>query len=299
MSFETAAEPWIRPQLGRHDALERERAARPPAPENERSAARARHAGGNRVFDVGPGADHPTEQAELGFADLLDVINPLQHIPVVSSLYRQISGDEIEAPARILGGTLYGGPLGFVYATSNALVAEVGGDDLGGQVLAQLFGSPDDATGAATAVAQAPRPEPTPGSQPELAAEALTGESALDALYRDMTGRSRRGDQATGPSLQAPQAVAAKIVEGPKGRAFPIRPQDRQVTSYRAVSVPSPIQAAATAPALTAPAAGAPLDAGSGAQSFFTDQMLVGLEKYEALSKPKGELNGATLDLGL
>ena len=30
------------------------------------------------------------------FSDLMDIINPLQHIPVVSSIYRSLSGDEID-----------------------------------------------------------------------------------------------------------------------------------------------------------------------------------------------------------
>ncbi|MGB6086494.1 MAG: hypothetical protein WBF74_07845, partial [Parvibaculum sp.] len=32
---------------------------------------------------------------EFGFSDFLDVINPLQHIPIVSSIYRELTGDEL------------------------------------------------------------------------------------------------------------------------------------------------------------------------------------------------------------
>ncbi|MEP4884867.1 MAG: hypothetical protein ABJ215_00715, partial [Alphaproteobacteria bacterium] len=38
------------------------------------------------------------------FSTLLDIVNPLQHIPLVSSLYREITGDEISPSARIVGG---------------------------------------------------------------------------------------------------------------------------------------------------------------------------------------------------
>ena len=31
------------------------------------------------------------------FADFLDIINPLQHIPVLSTLYRHLTGDTIDA----------------------------------------------------------------------------------------------------------------------------------------------------------------------------------------------------------
>ncbi|HEV7371081.1 MAG TPA: hypothetical protein VGO20_18420, partial [Arenibaculum sp.] len=52
-------------------------------------------------------------QSSLSFWDLLDVINPLQHIPVVGTIYRALTGDEISTPARVAGGTLYGGVVGF------------------------------------------------------------------------------------------------------------------------------------------------------------------------------------------
>lgn len=46
------------------------------------------------------------------FADIIDIINPLQHIPVVSSIYRKITGDIIAPSMQIAGDALYGGPIG-------------------------------------------------------------------------------------------------------------------------------------------------------------------------------------------
>ena len=40
------------------------------------------------------------------FQDLLDTINPLQQIPIISTLYREISGDTLSTGARMAGGTL-------------------------------------------------------------------------------------------------------------------------------------------------------------------------------------------------
>ncbi len=60
----------------------------------------------------------------LSFADLLDVINPLHHLPVIGELYRSITGDTISAPARMAGGTIYGGPIGFVSSLVNTVVEE-------------------------------------------------------------------------------------------------------------------------------------------------------------------------------
>jgi len=72
----------------------------------------------------------------LGFADLLDVINPLQHLPVIGNLYRAITGDQISAPARLAGGTIFGGPIGFVSSLVNTVVEEATGADIGGNLLA-------------------------------------------------------------------------------------------------------------------------------------------------------------------
>jgi hypothetical protein len=80
----------------------------------------------------------------LTFGDVLDVINPLQHIPVVSTLYRAITGDEISPGARVAGGALFGGPVGFAVATANALVEAATGEDIGDTVLAAFFSDEDD-----------------------------------------------------------------------------------------------------------------------------------------------------------
>ncbi|GEM_PF-3510910 len=48
----------------------------------------------------------------FSFDDLIDIVNPLQHIPIVSSIYRKISGDVIAPAMKIAGGALFGGPLG-------------------------------------------------------------------------------------------------------------------------------------------------------------------------------------------
>lgn len=64
---------------------------------------------------------------------LIDVINPLQHIPFVNHLYRGITHDEITPDARFAGGFLFGGPLGALGATvsmlASGLVNEVRGSD--------------------------------------------------------------------------------------------------------------------------------------------------------------------------
>lgn len=48
----------------------------------------------------------------FGFKDVLDLVNPLQHIPVVGNLYRKLTGDVLAPAIRVAGGALFGGPLG-------------------------------------------------------------------------------------------------------------------------------------------------------------------------------------------
>ena len=104
----------------------------------------------------------------LTFGDLLDLINPLQHLPVISTLYRKFTGDEIAPAARLLGGGLFGGPLGVASAAVGVAVEATTGKDLGEHVLT-LFDGPEEAP--ATAIAWAgprvgavaladPQPEP-------------------------------------------------------------------------------------------------------------------------------------------
>jgi hypothetical protein len=86
-------------------------------------------------------ADGSEPKNSMSFGDLIDTVNPLQHIPVVSSIYRELTGDTISNQARIAGGTLYGGPIGFVASMIDSAIDEVTGDDLGGHIMAGLFGN--------------------------------------------------------------------------------------------------------------------------------------------------------------
>ncbi|NIY75112.1 hypothetical protein HED22_05595 [Thalassospira sp. HF15] len=90
------------------------------------------------------------------FTDVLDVINPLQHIPGVGMIYRSLTGDEIGNGARVAGGGLFGGVFGLAGAAIDAVVDAVTGDDTGSHVMAFVedsFGGSgiDDGTAVADA----------------------------------------------------------------------------------------------------------------------------------------------------
>src|SRR3546814_13010283 len=66
----------------------------------------------------------------FSFGDFLDIINPLQHIPIVSPIYRAITGDTIQPGSRIAGDTLFGGPIGLVGGVTDAMVPASPGKDI-------------------------------------------------------------------------------------------------------------------------------------------------------------------------
>lgn len=92
-----------------------------------------------------------------GFGELLDIINPLQHIPIISNIYRAATGDTISPTGRILGGTLFGGPLGFLSGVGSTLVAETTGKDVGEHILASVLGGENSGNSGASSLQAAAR----------------------------------------------------------------------------------------------------------------------------------------------
>jgi hypothetical protein len=84
----------------------------------------------------------------FGFSDLLDVVNPLQHLPVVSAVYRVGTDDDIGTIPRLLGGLLFGGPIGLIAAAVNVAIHAISGRDLAGHVTAAFQGEPSPLLGA-------------------------------------------------------------------------------------------------------------------------------------------------------
>lgn len=73
----------------------------------------------------------------FNFRDVLDLINPIQHIPIIGNLYRNLTGD-VAAPAiRIAGGALFGGPLGAAFAAANVALKQIVHPDLDATPLAE------------------------------------------------------------------------------------------------------------------------------------------------------------------
>ncbi len=80
----------------------------------------------------------PFGEDGLTFDDVLDVINPLHHLPIVGAIYRDITGDTISAASKVTGGALFGGPIGLAVAVADTVLEESSGQDAGGHVLALM-----------------------------------------------------------------------------------------------------------------------------------------------------------------
>src|SRR5437762_1684738 len=116
---------------------------------------------------------------DFNFDALIDTINPLQHIPVVSTIYRELTGDKMGAPASIAGGALYGGVFGFFSALGSEFLKAVTGHDVGETILSLLQGDEHSNDGT-TAVASAS--DPYRASRAYQSAQALaSGASAVAA----------------------------------------------------------------------------------------------------------------------
>ena len=74
-----------------------------------------------------------TSASPVSFSDVLDTINPLQHIPVVSAIYRSLSGSSISDAAKLAGDTLYGLATGNVAVSALASAADIAVKQLTGK----------------------------------------------------------------------------------------------------------------------------------------------------------------------
>lgn len=128
-------------------------------------------------------SSHNINDEPFGFGDLVDIVNPLHHIPLVGTLYRHMTGDQIRPSSQIIGGTLFGGALGAAGGIANAIIQEETGSDVGEHAL-QIAGLSDETTPHSGAQRSAPVTQLAAAEIPqhkggELPASALGFTSAL------------------------------------------------------------------------------------------------------------------------
>lgn len=106
------------------------------------AAGAARQTGAQAVF--GNSEDYKPKSFKLfgddgfTFRDFLDMINPLHHIPVVGTLYRSITGDQLDPGAKMFGSTVLGGPIGAVASVIDVVIKHNTGKDMGEHTIAMF-----------------------------------------------------------------------------------------------------------------------------------------------------------------
>ncbi len=74
------------------------------------------------------------------FGDVIDMINPMHHMPVISKYYREQTEDDASEGSRFIGGVLFGGLIGgvagLVTSVANAAVRHETHQDVSEQLLA-------------------------------------------------------------------------------------------------------------------------------------------------------------------
>jgi hypothetical protein len=127
-----------------------------PTPERDRLLSFpevAAKASAERALDPDGAAPAPTVKAKpftlweketFAFRDFIDILNPLQHIPIVATVYRNLTDDKIGVAPRVIGGALWGRIGGFVGGVVNAVMDWFTGKDVGDHVYAALFGNPKE-----------------------------------------------------------------------------------------------------------------------------------------------------------
>jgi hypothetical protein len=200
-----------------------------------------------------PAAAAPAAGADgdLSFWDFIDIINPLQHIPIVSNIWRAVTGDEIRPQAQVAGDILFGGPIGLVTGALNAAVQGISGRDVAGHLLALL--SPSEGAGGE-------------GTDPATAA-VIAAATPAEAV-----------------AMAEPPAETAAMVE-PAPPALRMFALPARAASHAPVPLPP-----AAAPAPAGPASAAVATATPGADGEGGDiagKMLRALDGYRALARDR------------
>lgn len=138
---------------------------------------------------------------DFSFHNLLGILNPLQHLPVIGTLYRAVTGDTIGLPEKVAGDALYGGLWGAVSGLADAAFEMVTGKDVGDTVLA-LFTGGGDAKPVAVAVAD--NRSAAPALPPSAAIDALSDAMAKKGIDPDT---ARRALYAYRRTVTQPQGV--------------------------------------------------------------------------------------------
>ena len=172
----------------------------------------------------------------FSFGAMLDIINPLQHIPIVSTIYRAATGDTIGPGPRMIGGTLFGGVVGLFAATADAAIEGITGKDTGSHVMAMLpdpdpvaqwgYGDEPRQRGLMTAVMNLPNGSPT-----QFAAASTVEKSTVKTAVAVAASQGEKPLtlDSTASNATTTSLVAAPVAEQSSNRLFSPKPRSAQL----------------------------------------------------------------------
>jgi len=244
----------------------------------------------------------PAEKSHLwvgdhfSFHDVLDAINPLQHIPIVSTIYRAVTGDTLGNASRVVGDGIYGGVIGVIAGLVDVSVIDATGKDIGGNIMSML-GIDDDATKTADAAPDAATPT---GSDIPVPAQKPTPPPATTPVAAQVQTQVRQPVQPSAPSgipLASTPPQMMPLASGPKlmamnsqAHSFPIDTSAEGILALKTTSNSAPRPVPLNIPAGTlAPSQRIPL---TGAE--FAQRMSDGLDKYKALMAERDAASAGT-----
>ena len=147
---------------------------------------------------------------DFSFHNLLSILNPLEHLPIVGTIYRAITGSHIGVPERIAGDALYGGLWGAVSGAADAAFEAITGKDFGATVLALFTGSHKNVAVARnkTAVTPAKLAALSQDSAPDATPDVMALQASLSQKGID-SDLARRAMTAYRKSMLLPSLVPA------------------------------------------------------------------------------------------
>lgn len=243
----------------------------------------------------------------FGFDDFVDIINPLQHLPFVSTLYREFTGDTIAPAARTAGSALYGGPAGLVAGVANVMFEAESGSDIGASLVAGLTGE-GSAPAEAVLIAEAPQtaspsPAPAPNNgaitpaadQRSFAVPGVQAASANATMTPEAMAAYARASALSAPTpgsgsvdwtsgvITQPAAEANPGIQSVSGGGLDalIRSsQAKTATRRRGPALPSLVQPGLKTRGAQAPASEPALPIDPAQRAGLADWMMKALDKY-------------------
>ena len=276
----------------------------------------------------GTGSTGAKESKHGGFWNFIvgvfDMLNPLEHIPVISTIYEKITGHKMSSMARIAGDTLYGGPIGAAVGIANVVSEKKTGKDIGENVMA-MFSSKsktpgavdpkavvDDSKAVQLAVANAPKANVDWDAPASAASTALAASPAAAAPVPDADKNAHVSLLAQNPNIQRHFKTTGQSFVASTGSSSPVHslanPARIQSHAQKAApvvySAPAPAAVAAPAAATTQPATVSSLNAALSSQEapaadmqngkvppqMIAQKMMAALDQYSAMKK--GNMGG-------